>query len=241
MKTKGGTFVRNLALAAAILATPISSFAGTLQVSPINIEAIAPLSTSTVTLTNLEGKGVINSQVRVFKWAIVNGQEKLTPTKDVVASPPALVIKEGGNATVRIVRLLKTPATTEETYRLLVDEIPSVPTKGTQAVAFAVRHNIPVFFTPAGLTSKLNWSATITKGGVSVSATNAGQRHARLASLQIVGNGETDSFNNGLAGYVLAGGANSWVIKSKAIKSGSSIKIMAKGNDGPIEATVQVQ
>ena len=241
MKTKGGTFVRNLALTAALLATPMSSFAGTLQVSPINIEAIAPLSTSTVTLTNLEGKGVINSQVRVFKWTIVNGQEKLTPTKDVVASPPALVIKEGGNATVRIVRLLKTPATTEETYRLLVDEIPSAPTMGTQAVAFAVRHNIPVFFTAAGLTSKLNWTAKIAKGGVSVSATNAGQRHARLASLQIVGNGETDSFNNGLAGYVLAGSANAWTIKSKAIKSGSSIKIIAKGNDGPIEATVQVQ
>ena len=241
MNTKGGTLVRNMVVAASLLAMPVSSFAGTLQVSPINIEAIAPASTSTVTLTNLEGKGVINSQVRVFKWSIVNGQEKLTPTKDVVASPPALTIKEGGNATVRIVRLLKTPATTEETYRLLVDEIPPAPTKGTQAVAFAVRHNIPVFFTPGGLNSKLNWTAKVGKGGIRVAATNEGQRHVRLASLQIVGNGETDIFNNGLAGYVLAGSANGWTIKSKAIKAGSTIKIMAKGNDGPIEATVQVQ
>ena len=241
MKTKGGTLVRSLALATTLLAVPFSVFAATLQVSPINIEVSAPTTTSTITLTNIDGKGVLNCQVRVFKWTQVNGQDKLEPTKDVVASPPALVIKEGANATVRIVRLSKTPATTEETYRLLVDEIPPPPSKGTEAVAFAVRHNIPVFFSPSGFSSKINWTAKVVKGGIQVSAQNSGQRHLRLASLQIVGNGETDVYNTGLAGYALAGSSNAWTIKSKAIKSGSTIKITAKGNDGPIEATVQVQ
>ncbi len=241
MKTKGGTLVRSLALATSLLAVPFSVSAATLQVSPINIEVTAPATTATETLTNIEGKGVLNCQVRVFKWTQVNGVDKLEPTKDVVASPPALTIKEGANATVRVVRLSKAPITTEETYRLLVDEIPPAPTKGTEAVAFAVRHNIPVFFAPAGLASKIEWKAKVTKGGIQVSAQNIGQRHVRLASLQIVGSGETDVYNDGLAGYALAGSGNSWKIKSKAIKAGSTIKITAKGNDGPIEATVQVQ
>jgi fimbrial chaperone protein len=241
MKTKGGTLVRSLALATSLLAVPFSVSAATLQVSPINIEVIAPTTTATETLTNIDGKGVLNCQVRVFKWTQVNGVDKLEPTKDVVASPPALTIKEGANATVRIVRLSKAPITKEETYRLLVDEIPSAPTKGTAAVAFAVRHNIPVFFSPAGLASKIEWKAKATKGGVQVFAQNVGQRHVRLSSLQIIGSGETDAFNDGLAGYALAGSGNSWKIKSKAIRAGSTIKITAKGNDGPIEATVQVQ
>jgi fimbrial chaperone protein len=241
MKTKGGTLVRSLALATSLLAVPFSVSAATLQVSPINIEVIAPTTTATETLTNIDGKGVLNCQVRVFKWVQVNGVDKLEPTKDVVASPPALTIKEGANATVRIVRLSKAPVKIEETYRLLVDEIPPAPTKGTAAVAFAVRHNIPVFFSPGGLASKLEWKAKATKGGIQISAQNTGQRHVRLASLQITGGGETDAFNDGLAGYALAGSGNSWKIKSKAIRAGSTIKITAKGNDGPIEATVQVQ
>ena len=102
MKTKGGTFVRNLALATCLFAVPFSVSAATLQVSPINIEVAAPSTTATETLTNIEGKGVLNCQVRVFKWSQVNGVDKLEPTKDVVASPPALTIKEGANATVRI-------------------------------------------------------------------------------------------------------------------------------------------
>ena len=144
MKTKGGTLVRSLALATSLLAVPFAAFAATLQVSPINIEVTAPVTTATETLSNIDGKGVLNCQVRVFKWTQVNGVEKLEPTRDVVASPPALTIAEGKNATVRIVRLSKTPVTTEETYRLLVDEIPAAPTKGTEAVAFAVRHNVNV-------------------------------------------------------------------------------------------------
>lgn len=241
MKTKGGTLVRSLALATMLLAVPFSVSAATLQVSPINIEVTAPATTATETLTNIDGKGVLNCQVRVFKWTQVNGVEKLEPTKDVVASPPALTIAEGKNATVRIVRLTKTPVTTEETYRLLVDEIPPAPTKGTQAVAFAVRHNIPIFFAPAGLATKMDWSAKAVKGGIRLSVNNIGQRHVRVASLVMSANGKTDVYNNGLAGYALAGGNNGWVVKSKAIKSGSTIKITAKVNDAPFEATVQVQ
>lgn len=240
MGIKGGTLVRSLALATALVAAPFSSFAATLQVSPISIEVVAPGATTTVTLGNV-GEGVINAQVRVFKWTQENGQEKLTPTTDVVASPPALHIKQGENGTVRIVRLSKATITGEETYRLLVDEIPPPPKTGTEAVAFAVRHNIPVFFQAAGLSSKLAWKATTANGALQLSATNSGLRHVRLAQLTVSSNGVSTSFNNGLAGYVLGGGANAWVFKTKAIKAGATLKITALGNDGPVEATAQVQ
>ena len=241
MKTKGGTLVHSLALATSLLAVPFSVSAATLQVSPVNIEVTSPATTATETLSNIDGKGVLNCQVRVFKWTQVNGVEKLEPTRDVVASPPALTIAEGKNATVRIVRLSKTPVTTEETYRLLVDEIPTAPTKGTQAVAFAVRHNIPIFFAPPGISTKMDWSAKVVKGGIKLIVNNVGQRHVRVASLAMSANGKTDVYNNGLAGYALAGSSNDWLVKSKLIKSGGTIKITAKVNDAPFEATVQVQ
>ncbi len=240
MNTKVGTWVHSLALAAALCTAPAAVNAATLQVSPINVEVVAPGAASTVTLGN-EGEGIINAQVRVFKWVQINGKEQLIPTKDVVASPPALKIKQGGKGTVRIVRLVKSPATTEESYRLLVDEIPPPQKNGSAAVSFAIRHNIPVFFTSPGLNSKLNWSASAKGGVLRIAAVNTGERRARLAQLSVAGASGKVSVNDGLAGYVLGGGSNAWTIKTKAIAAGNTVKISAVGNDGPVEATVQVQ
>ena len=47
----------------------------------------------------------------------------LTPTNDVVASPPLASLQPNTDYTVRVVRTRKDPAVKEEAYRLLVDEL----------------------------------------------------------------------------------------------------------------------
>jgi fimbrial chaperone protein len=239
---------RNHFLLSGLLAAPIcaaglaptSVWAGTLEVSPINLEVPAATQATTETLTNM-GKTPINAQVRAFKWIQKDGIDKLEPTTDVVASPPALKIPPGVKATIRVVRLTKTPITGEETYRLLIDDIPPPPSAGTDSVSFAVRHNIPVFFQAAGIKTKLVWTAKNNNGQLELDAKNDGLLHARLAQLAVNVGGVTTNLNNGLAGYVLAGGINAWKMKLKALKAGTTVKITASSNDGPVEATVQVQ
>ncbi len=228
---------------AAILAPVLASTAaqaGSLQVSPINLEVPAAAATTTENLSNM-GKTPINAQLRIFKWVQKDGIDKLEPTTDVVASPPALKIPPGGKATVRVVRLSKAPITGEETYRLLIDDIPPPPTAGTDSVTFAVRHNIPVFYQAGGIKTKLVWSVKSDNGQLELSAKNDGLLHSRLAQLAVTIGGVTTNFNNGLAGYVLGGGTNIWKMKLKALKAGTSVKITASSNDGPVEATIQVQ
>jgi fimbrial chaperone protein len=219
---------------------PASASAGALEVSPINLEVSGGAQTTTETLTNM-GKTPINAQVRAFKWIQKDGVDKLEPTTDVVASPPALKIPPGGKATVRVVRLAKSPIAGEETYRLLIDDIPPPPGAGTDTVSFAVRHNIPVFYQAAGIKSKLVWTAKMSNGELEMDAKNDGLLHARLAQLAVTVGGVTTNYNNGLAGYVLGGGTNSWKMKLKILKAGTSVKIAASSNDGAVEATVQVQ
>ncbi len=228
-----------VAIAASILASSIA-LAGALEVSPINIEVPAATQATTESLTNM-GKTPINAQVRAYKWVTTDGQDKLEPTTDVVASPPALKIPPGGKATIRIVRLSKAPIAGEETYRLLIDDIPPPPTAGADSVSFAVRHNIPVFFQAGGIHSKLAWTATVSNGVLELHAKNEGELHARLAQLAVTVNGTTTNYNNGLAGYVLGGSAASWKMKLKGLGAGNSIKITASSNDGPVDTTVQVQ
>lgn len=216
------------------------SFAGALQVSPINIEV--PSGTAT-TVENLANKGttVINAQVRVFKWNHMDGKETLVPTTDVVASPPALKIQPGGVATVRVVRLLKTPVVGEETYRLIIDDIPPPPDKEGGSVSFAVRHAIPVFFQAPGIKSELSWKAKMNGQSLSLTATNMGQLHSRLSQLLISQNGKVVASVNGLAGYALPGDFSTWKLRVKGIQTGATIQIKASTNDGPVDTKIQVQ
>ena len=50
------------------------------------------------------------------------------------------------------------------------------------------------------------------------------------------------SGGDGLAGYVLGQSSKHWIVKnaSKSVAAGSTIKITAQGDNGPIEATARV-
>jgi fimbrial chaperone protein len=232
----------NLATAAflAALGASCPAIAGTMQVSPISIELAAGVTTSA---ENLENKGttMITAQVRVFKWDQKDGKETLTPTTDVVASPPALKIEPGGKATIRVVRLSKAPVTGEESYRLIIDDIPPPPDKAGDSVSFAVRHAIPVFFQAPGIKTQLSWTATIHGDDLELTANNAGDLHARLAQLVVTSVGKQVAALNGLAGYVIGHDTTHWVFKVKGVQVGSTLALKAAGNDGPIDTTIVVK
>ena len=79
---------RGTALAAFSMLTVCDmSWAASLQVTPVMIEVAAPGAATTVKLRN-DGATPLNAQIRVFRWSQVNGEDKLEPTTDVVASPP---------------------------------------------------------------------------------------------------------------------------------------------------------
>ena len=228
-------------------ATAIATHSGmasatSLQVTPVNIEVPAPGAASTITLNN-PGTENINAQIRVFKWMQVNGLDELVATKDVVASPPAIKLQAGKKSVICIVRLSKTPAAAEETYRLVVDEVPKPPKPGQAGVGFTVRHSIPVFFSKPGSDTDLSWKASVSGGAIKLQADNAGGRRVRVAGLKVVnGAGKTIKFGEGLAGYVLGQSSKYWILKAsaKSVAAGATIKIIAQGDNGPIEATARV-
>lgn len=236
------SWISGLLAAVAISASSAVASASSLQVSPVNIEVPAPGAASTVTLNN-EGGDTINAQIRIFKWIQKNGKDELVPTRDVVASPPAVKLVAGKKSVIRIVRMIKSPAVTEESYRLIVDEVPRPPKVGSAGVGFTVRYSIPVFFSKNGQDSEISWKASMIKGRLVLTASNSGGRRVRLASLRVVSAGKTINVGQGLAGYVLGQSSREWAVKSgaKSIAPGGTITILAQGDNGPIEATAKVQ
>jgi fimbrial chaperone protein len=213
--------------------------ATTLSISPISIEVQAPGGASRVTLENA-GKDVVQAQIRVFKWVQENGKDKLVPTRDVVASPPAIKMEPGKKTVVRVVRISKTPVESEESYRLIVDEVPQ-PAKNAKAVSFAIQYSVPVFFTNTKGDQQLTWNARLNKGQLVVAASNSGTRRAKLSQMQLkLPDGSVATVAEGLAGYVLPGSSRTWVAKPRTLKNGSKILIVATSELGPINATTLV-
>ena len=236
------SWIFGLFAATSFVAAPAIALASTLEVTPINIEVPAPGAASTVTLNN-PGADLVNAQVRIFKWTQQDGKDQLVPTTDVVASPPAIRLEPGKKGVIRVVRLGKLPASSEETYRLIIDELPKPPKAGEAGVGFSVRYSIPVFFSKPGEEPALSWKASVAGGQLVLEADNSGGRRVRLASLRVVsGAGKTVKIGEGLAGYVLGQSAKTWTVKgaAKAIAPGGIIKIIAQGDNGPIEATAKV-
>lgn len=221
--------------------TPV--FAASLQATPITVEIRAPGAVGTVTLKN-EDAAAVNTQIRVFRWSQVNGEEKLEPTTDFVASPPMTIIAANGEQIVRLVRTAKTPVQAEETYRILVDEIPDPNKRKAGQIGVALRYSIPIFVMPPTATeSKVQWSMQLADGKAFVSAKNEGSRRVRLSGMKLKDQaGNTVSLGEGLNGYVLARSSMRWVIPSGAQKLGLNgpVSVTARGDDGPINAQARL-
>lgn len=235
------SWIAALLTASALTFVPASAEAASLQIMPVNIEVPAPGAASKVTITN-SGDETANIQIRLFKWVQNNGKDELVETRDVVASPPAAKLGASKKAVIRVVRLSKVPVAAEESYRLVIDEVPPPPKVGQAGIGFTVRHSIPVFFSSKNIDADLGWKAKVKSGQIVLTASNAGDRRVRLAGLRLSGNGgKSISFGDGLSGYVLGQSSRVWVAKAKSFAPGATVKILAQGDNGPIEATAQVQ
>ena len=97
-----------------------------LRVQPLSVEVTSPSQSTSITLQN-NGSEVLSLQLRVFDWSQENGEDRLAPTNEVVASPPVARIAPGSSYTVRIARTSGAAAAdAEESYRLWIDELPPV-------------------------------------------------------------------------------------------------------------------
>jgi fimbrial chaperone protein len=223
---------------------PSSLWAASLQVYPVSIEVPAPGAAATLTIHNA-GTSPLNAQIRVFRWTQINGEEKLEPTNDVVASPPVTRLVPNADYTVRIVRVTKQPIAKEESYRLFVDELPNPKAQRNRVVTFVLRYSIPVFFYSGNAEeAKLIWSIEQSGGRIHVAVTNAGDRHVRISALKIhEGNDAVMSFGNGLTGYVLGRSTMRWAVPGKThrLNTSNPVVISAQSDHGPINASLPAQ
>jgi fimbrial chaperone protein len=231
-----------LAAAVIVIGAAGPSRAGQLSVEPILLEMSAPAATGILKLRN-DDTVEATAQTRVLRWTQVDGVEKLEPTTDVVSSPPAVALAPKIDYVVRIVRVSRQPVLGEESYRVLVDQLPG-NSRGTQpTVRLVIRQSIPIFFrAPQVSAPKVSWSLARKGEKLFLNAANAGDERLRLASVRLQdAAGMTIFFGNGLLGYVLGHSTMSWQTPRhpRAFGASGPLTITMQTNKGALKAVIQ--
>lgn len=233
-------FAAILALASAV--TPAAE-AASIQVSPVTLQINEPALATHLTVRN-GSDDPAHVQVRAYRWTQVDGEDRLERATDLAVSPPATVVAGGGENLVRIVRLQKAPVAREESYRVLVDQLPDAAAQGGVTLKILMRYSIPVFVSPRRqMPSELAWSAVRDGDSLVLTATNTGGRRVRISSLSVIEDAGAGSLErSGLVGYVLAGGTKSWSypVSGSQFRHGASLRISGSGDDGDFNAAIQI-
>jgi fimbrial chaperone protein len=220
------------------------SVAAQLSVGPVLLELTAPAAAATLTLVNNEDHE-ITVQTRVLRWSQRNGEETLEPTTDVVASPPSITLAPDADYTIRIVRTSKRPVEGEESYRVLVDQLPDYRRAQSSGVNMLIRQSIPVFFRATqSRAPDVSWSLSREGINFTLRATNRGDTRLRIASLKIRdATGKTISLGDGLVGYVLGNSSMTWPIPYLPYGFGETggVRINAQTQNGEVDQQVELR
>ncbi|MEW6022319.1 MAG: molecular chaperone [Pseudomonadota bacterium] len=238
-------FIALAALVGSVLA--LGAQAASLQISPVSISLRANQAAGGINLQNL-GERPVYGQVRVFAWDQRNGEDVLTPTDELVASPPIIEVGAKGSQTIRLVRkggaaAGAAPGNPERTYRLLIDEIPREDEQAS-GVAIRLQYSVPVFVAPVdeAAAPNLAWSVLRKDNAWVLRVRNSGALHAQVGAASLVdGAGKETEISKGLLGYALAGREREWRLPVEpSVRLGAPLTVRANVNARPSSAAASV-
>ena len=233
---------RRFVFATAVVVACAATHATSLQISPVTVDMSSDANAVGITLSN-PGDQPLYGQVRVFHWGQNDAGDTLDATPDMVASPPLIQVAPHSEQLVRLVRPSHGAVTTEQSFRVLIDEIPRPGSEASNGVTIRLRYSVPIFIHPAGAIGKpaLSWQLLRGSQGWLLRVANAGNRHGQIGEVQLATAGKTLTLNKGLLGYVLAGHTQQWKIDlapETALRG--PLTIRANINGQPSEAAVAV-
>ncbi|MEW7849120.1 molecular chaperone [Massilia aurea] len=199
-----------VALAAALL-FGTAAHGANLQISPVSISFQPGQNSAGIQLQN-NGDTPLYGQVRVYAWDQRDGVDALTPTTQLVASPPIIEIAGKSAQTIRLVRRgAATPGGAEQTYRILIDELPRGDTQQGN-VAIRLQYSVPAFVLPVDTQAapKLEWSTFQRAGAWHLRARNTGALHAQIGATSVTVGSRDVVLSKGLLGYALPGRTREW-------------------------------
>jgi fimbrial chaperone protein len=150
-------------------------------------------------------------QIKGYQWSQnEKGQDVYQETKDIIIFPKIATIKKEEEKIIRIGTNLNS-GSVEKTYRIFVEEIPTVEKKDTKGstIHMYMKIGVPVFISPLRNEEKgMIEAVNLNKGKAEIKVINKGNLHFLVTAIQIKGNNSQgkEVFSTVLGGwYILSG------------------------------------
>ena len=224
-------------LASATVFGPSSApaHAGSFSISPLRVELSAAAGTGALTLRNQEDTPVV-VQAEAMLWEQVDGQDRLTPTRDLLVSPLVFTMPGDGSQLLRVALRRPADAARELSYRLILTEVPQPASREFTGLNVALRVSLPVFVAPAAEAApRLEWTAAqAAEGALAVTARNAGNAHARILRFEVApATGAAAPRPQEVTAYLLPGQSRTWTFEKQqdeTISSTEWTRLRVKGS-----------
>lgn len=229
-----------LTVIAVVLSARPAARAQALSVVPVNVQMAPGEQATTVTVSN-QGSSQTAIQIRAYKWNQKRDNDELTPSSDVVVSPPIATIAPGESQVVRLI-LRQPPQDREATYRIILDQIPPPAEPGI--VHVVLRMSIPIFAQPTTrATPDVQFRVEVQDGKTYLVGANDGLRHEAIRGIELTtSDGRELKAEVGASPYILAGTTRHWEIDATGLLPlpNDTFRLKAQSDAGVIEQKVQV-
>lgn len=211
----------------------LASAKGQLQAGPILLQMAPGQKATRLNLSNT-GDTKLAAQVRVYAWSQENGEDRLTPSDAVAASPPIVELAPGAEQVVRLVRLGGEAVGRDQSYRLVVDELPRHESESQTEVAVRMRYVLPLFVRASGA-GEPQLRCTLGDGAAILECINSGGQAAQLGESRLIDQSDRElKLSAGLYGYVLPGSRRIWSLPEESSGlAGREVRLETRLNGQP--------
>lgn len=224
--------------AAALLPLAMGASAGEFSVSPVRIFMHGNERAIAVTVVN-EGTEDLVMQSEIYSWQQKpNGEDALTPTEDLVLSPPIVKLPPKGRQVLRLARVGPPPAGQEQSFRMIVREVPEARATNKDAkVQMALAFSLPIFITPTGATRQLQCSVQRAAAqAAKVDCGNSGKAYAQIRGLTLASATGAVLATSDVVGYLLPETRRSFQLQSTGPLPAGKVKIQVGLDDGSTQS-----
>jgi len=210
--------------------------AQSLTVSPLRADLKAAEPVAVVSLRNEDPRQPTLIQVRPSAWAVVDGEDRHEPTRDLVVSPTVFRLAPGEEQVVRVSLRGSPDARSERLYRLFFQQVPDEASERRAGnVRFLITVGIPVVVAPSANASpapRITWR--IERGAAGeyrLRARNEGTAHLKISGVTLPAPAG-DVRIVAAATYLLPGTERAWAFKPAAPLAAGPVNLTVVADDG---------
>ena len=219
-------------------ASTIPAHAAQFTITPVRIFMNPRDRAVAVTVTN-EGDEEVVMQADLYTWKQKpDGTDDLALTEDLILTPPILKLAPKARQVVRLARLGPPPAGMQQTYRMIMREVPEARPGNQIQLQVALAFSLPIFISPAGV--KRDLQCDVERGApdmVRAVCANSGNAYAQIRTLEVVDAKGDKVAARDQGGYLLPSIKRSFEIKGAGPRiPGGKVKLQVALDDGTLQA-----